>query len=189
MNSDLRKKIFRKFKSVIGEKNTRTLQYLPFRLYESINRQPRMRVGNCELIADLGLFINGWMIEGNKAIRSIEIDTGAGNKVALTDYICRIPRLDIQRKYGLSANLKPGFVGYVPFEKGVNVVAKRPVLIVNLEDGKKLRKRIKITKNSKDPLTSIRKVLSAIPSPLPQKRKLFDSAYVPNLPRIVQVFL
>jgi len=60
-----------------------------------------MKVGNCEIVADLGLFINGWIIEGNKAIRSIVIDTGTGDRIDLTDYLNRIPRLDIQRKYGL----------------------------------------------------------------------------------------
>jgi len=181
MNPDLRKRVFRKFKSVIGEKNTRTLQYLPFRLYDSLNKQPRMKVGNCEIVDNHGLFINGWILEGSKAIKSLEIDFGSGKRIELTEYLNRIPRLDIQRKYGLSANSKPGFVCFVPFEGRSFGPASRSVLIVNLEGGKKLRKRIRVTTGSKDPLTSIRRVLSAIPSPLPHKRNLFDSAYGPAI--------
>jgi len=181
MNPDLRKKVFRKFKSVIGEKNTRTLQYLPFRLYDTLNKQPRMKVGNCEIVAEHGLFINGWILEGNKAIKSLEIDLGAGKRIELTEFINRIPRLDIQRKYGLSASSKPGFVCFVPFDGNSISLVSRAVLVVNLEGGKKLRKRIRVTTGSNDPLTSIKRVLSAIPSPLPHKRDLFDSAYGPAI--------
>jgi len=150
-------------------------------MQSSLNTQPRMKVGNCEFVADLGLFINGWILEGSETIGSLEIDFGSGETIELTEYINRIPRLDIQRKYGLPTNSKPGFVSFVPLEKTSINPRRRAQLVVKLEGGKKLTKRIKVTTGSKDPLTSIKKVLSAIPSPLPQKRKLFDSAYGPAI--------
>ena len=117
LSSSIRKKIFRYFKNRLGEENTRRIQYLPFTLTNKIRKPPYIKVSNCSYICGKGLFVNGWILTGSKKIESIEIAFSANRIIRIDQNMMRIPRLDIQSKYGLSENSLPGFIAYVPLSE------------------------------------------------------------------------
>ncbi len=180
LHPEIKKKIFRLFKSKLGEERTRRLQYLPFQTVNKLKKPPFVRVGNCSYVPGKGFFLNGWLIEGRHPVVSMSI-AFAEHDIPVGEHLFRIPRLDIQSKYALQQGSKPGFVTYVRSAiEPVSVPAKAK-LKLTLSSGKTITRRIRIDHVSSKPLPSIQKLLNAIPGNLEQKRQCFDAAYGPAI--------
>ncbi len=93
----------------------------------------------------------------------------------------RIPRLDIQSKYGLKAGSQPGFIAYLKNSIKPDLVPKKAKLQISLSSGRKIYRRIRIDHVNGNALPAIRKILSAIPGNLKEKRQCFDEAYGPAI--------
>lgn len=180
LHSNIKKQIFRYFKKNLGEKRTRELQYLPFRLLNALKRPPFAKVGNCSYIPGHGFFINGWLIDGKRPVTAMAISF-ADHVVPVAIDMMRIPRLDIQSKYGLEQSARPGFIAYIQSSIQADVVPDRGRLLLTLSSGKKITRRIRIKHVNNKPLPAIQRVLGAIPGNIDDKRQCFDNAYGPAI--------
>jgi len=185
-NSQIRKKVFRFFKSRLGEENTRKMQYLPFTFANKVRKPPYVKVSNCCWISNHGIFINGWMLTGSKSVESVRLEFSKNNVFLIDKYMRRIPRSDIQSKYSLPDGSLPGFIGYAPFsEFSENTIPesfeKRARFRVIFDDGTVRTKSISVSQSSIDPLISIKRILSAIPSTFDNKKQCFDHVYGPAI--------
>jgi len=108
LTSHTRKKIFRFFKGKIGEERTRKIQYLPFTLSNKIKKLPIFKVSHC-CVSSKGIFVSGWLLDGGKGIESVSIRLSDNTSLRIEKHMMRIPRIDIESKYGLAKGSLPGF--------------------------------------------------------------------------------
>ena len=185
MNAALRKKVFRKSKSLIGEKRTRELQNLPHKMVNGMKRPPFAKVSNFTVIEGSGFFMTGWLVDVKKPVTSMRVEFSDGRVVELDGQLNRLPRSDIQTRFGLPANCTPpGFT--VNFaEKGFSVKQGcRAQLVLSCHDGSVKRLRLNPVHAVANPLESVKRILNAVPSNIPQKRDLFDLSYGPAIESI-----
>lgn len=185
MNPALRKAVFRRSKRLIGEKKTRDLQHMPFRLMQKVQKPPFGRVSNFTFVEGTGFFINGWILDPQRQVANIEIVVGSGHTVSIKDLVHPVPRLDLLKKYGLAdSHPTPGFSGFIP-DTSLSVHAgERVSLRLTLKSGRKKSIKIRPASAAADSLGAIRKILNAAPSNIPEKRDLFDFVYGPAISAI-----
>ena len=119
LTSHVRKKIFRFFKSKIGEERTRKIQYLPFTLSNKIKKQPLFKVNQC-CLTKKGIYVSGWMLDGGKGIDSVSINFSNNTSLRIDANMMRTPRIDIESKYSLANNSLPGFIAYASLSESTN---------------------------------------------------------------------
>ncbi len=181
LTSHTRKKIFRFFKGKIGEERTRKIQYLPFTLSNKIKKLPIFKVSHC-CVSSKGIFVSGWLLDGGKGIESVSIRLSDNTSLRIEKHMMRIPRIDIESKYGLAKGSLPGFIAYAPLSQSVaeegSVVLPEPVRIsIRFSDGTVRRKSVSVIHAQSDPLGSIKRILSAVPSTYIDKKLCFDNVY------------
>jgi len=185
VNAKLRKKVFRISKNLVGEKRTREIQHLPHRLVNSLKRPPFARVANFTVVDGQGFFMSGWLVDHMKPVSSVSVDLGSGRVIPLDISNTRIPRKDIEARFGVPAG-SPG-AGFALYhaEEGFSLDARASVhLVLKGKNGLTKRIGVKVNRVGATPLDAIQKILNAVPSNIPQKRDLFDHAYGPAIEAI-----
>ena len=185
MNAALRKKIFKKSKSVLGEKRTRQLQNLPHRVINGMKRPPFIKVSNFSVIEGSGFFLTGWLVDSKKPVKSMRVEFSNGLNCNIDESLQRVPRKDIKTRFGLAGNAAhPGFT--VNFKQDDFSVSKNcsAKLVLSCSDGTVKRISLSPSFASQNPLEAIKKILNAVPSNSPEKRDLFDNSYGPAIDAI-----
>lgn len=185
MNAALRKSLFRKSKKILGEKRAREFQHLPHRLLNSLKRPPFAKVSNFTVIEGSGFFINGWLVDFKKPVKSLTVEFSNGDKICLDGLLQRLPRKDIEGRFSQPPSAPPaGFtVNYQ--DEGFKLDANASAyLVLHCKGGGTKRIRLKVNRAARDPLGSVKKILNAVPSNIPEKRDLFDHAYGPAIDAI-----
>ena len=94
----------------------------------------------------------------------------------------RTPRIDIESKYSLANNSLPGFIAYASLSESTNenyiISSKNRVTVVmKFSDGAVRSKSVSVTNTESNPLGSIKKILSDVPSSHVDKKLCFDNVY------------
>lgn len=185
MNAAFRKKVFKKSKSLIGEKRTRKLQNLPHKMVNGFKRPPFAKVSNFTVIEGFGFFMTGWLVDLKKPVSSMRVEFANGNSFNLDSCLKRLPRKDIQTRFALPAgSTPPGFTLNYREEGFGAEHGCRAQLVLTCQDGSVKRIRLNPVYAAVNPLDSVKNILNAVPSNIPEKRDLFDESYGPAIDSI-----
>jgi len=141
---------------------------------------PIVKVSHC-CVSSKGIFVSGWILDGGKSIESVSIKLSDNTSIRIEENMMRIPRIDIVSKYGLVKGSLPGFIAYTSISPNAEerpiAVPERVRVTIRFNDGTVRRKAVSVIHAENDPLRSIKRILSAVPSTFIDKKLCFDNVY------------